>query len=124
MRYGILGGALLWVLIAWSCGAFGHSGLFTAEENEWLNRQRSVDGMKCCDERDVHVGQAVEWRIVGGRYQVKIMDAWRDVPPGRVLQHREGDASPFGGEALLFWSPAPHTAEGFRLWCFAPAPLT
>lgn len=114
----------LFVLFALMAPAMAHTPGLTADENAWLDRQRAADGTKCCDYRDVHIGRAVEWRIVGGRYQVRIRDEWRDVPPGRVLQPIPGDPGPFAGEALLFWSPAPHTAEGFHLWCFRPEPLT
>lgn len=101
-----------------------HGPLFSQDENAWLNRQRAVDGTKCCDRNDAHVGQNVEWRIVGGRYQVRIRDEWRDVPPGRIMQHNPSDPTPWPGEALLFWSPSPHVESGFHLWCFFPEPLT
>lgn len=114
---------LLAALVA-ALPALAHSPGLTPEENAWLDRQRARDGTKCCDFRDVQIGRAVEWRLVGGRYQVRISGAWRDVPEGRVLQPREGDPSPFGGEALLFWSPSPHAPLGFHLWCFQPEPLT
>lgn len=97
--------------------AIAHDGRFTAEENAWLERQRAVDGTKCCNEHDVTVGVRVRWRMVAGRYQVEIAGAWRDVPPGRVMHHDIADPSPFGSEALLF-----HT--GGMIWCFSPEPLT
>jgi hypothetical protein len=104
--------------------ALAHGPGFTDAEDAWLNRQRAVDGTKCCDRRDVHVGQNVEWRIQAGRYQVRIRDEWRDVPPGRMMRHQPDDPTPWPGEALLFWSPAPHLPDGFLLWCFFPDPLT
>lgn len=103
--------------------AMAHSPGLTAEQNAWLDRQRARDGTKCCDFRDVHIGQAVEWRIAGGLYQVRISGEWHDVPPGRVLQPIPGDPSPFGGEALLFYSLNHTYPLGFSLWCFQPSVL-
>ena len=105
------------------CGPALAHGAFTPDENDWMNRQRAVDGTKCCDERDAHVGENVEWRLVGGRYQVRIQGEWRDVPEGRLLQINPADPSPFGGAALLFYSPSPHAPGGLHLWCFQPEPL-
>lgn len=121
VRAGALFAVLLLVM---PTPAMAHSPGLTEAQNAWLDRQRARDGTKCCDFRDVHIGQAVEWRMVGGRYQVRISGEWRDVPPGRVLQPRPGDPSPFGGEALLFYSPSPTYPPGFSLWCFQPEPLT
>lgn len=102
--------------------AAAHSPRFTAEETAWLNRQRAIDGMKCCDETDAHVGQYVAWRIVAGRYEVQISGAWRAVPPGRVMRAEPADPTPWPGAALLFYSH-PAGAEP-QLWCFFPEPLT
>lgn len=104
--------------------AAAHSPAFTDAENDWLNRQRSVDGTKCCDRNDAHVGQNVEWRLVGGRYQVRIRDEWRDIPPGRIMRHQPNDPTPWPGEAMLFWTPVPSHPDGFLIWCFSPEPLT
>lgn len=104
--------------------AFAHTPGLSEAEIAWLDRQRARDGTKCCDDRDVQIGRAVEWRIVGGRYQVRITGEWRDVPPGRILMPRADDPSPWPGEALLFWQPAPHVPGGYWLWCFQPEPLT
>jgi hypothetical protein len=41
-----------------------------------------------------------------------------------VMLSNPDDPSPFGGEALLFWSPSPTHPPGFRLWCFRPESLT
>jgi hypothetical protein len=104
--------------------AAAHTPGLTADENEWLDRQRARDGTKCCDFRDVFIGRMVEWRIEGGRYQVKISGEWRDVPPGRLMQHDPSDPSPFPGEAMLFYSLSPYYPNGFHLWCFSPENLT
>jgi hypothetical protein len=66
------------LLLALAAPAFAH-GNFTPEEEAWLERQRAVDGTKCCDRHDAHVGQNVEWRLQGGRYQVRIQGEWRDI---------------------------------------------
>jgi hypothetical protein len=116
--------ALMAVVLLLAVPALAHAPALTEAENAWLERQRAVDGTKCCDRRDVHVGLAVEWRMQGGRYQVRIQGRWHDVPPGRLLRPRADDPSPWPGQALLFWSLAPHTAPGFSLWCFFPEPLT
>ena len=109
--------ALALMLLAGPAMAHG----FTAEENAWLNRQRALDGMKCCDETDAHVGEDVEWRMRGGRYEVFVLGAWHEIPEGRLMQHRPMDPTPWPGRALLFYS-----VYGGRLhiWCFFPEPLT
>lgn len=101
--------------------AHGHGPHYSAAEIAWMERQHARDGMKCCNERDVHIGQDVEWRMGAGGYQVRIGEAWHDVPPGRLLAPRPGDPSPFGAQALLFYSPTPGGVP--RLWCFMPEPL-
>jgi len=111
------GGLFVGLALLLAPAAVAHDARFTREENAWLNRQRAVDGTKCCDEHDVTIGLRVRWRMVGGAYQVQIAGQWRDVPPGRIMQHIPGDPSPFEGQALLF-----HT-NGI-LWCFSPEPLT
>jgi hypothetical protein len=127
---GLISWPALWVIVAVALAIIGaifsasaHDRSFTPAENAWLNRQRAVDNTKCCDERDAFVGQSVEWRIVGGRYEVFYSGAWRQVPPGRIMRHNPADPSPFGAQALLFWSPNPNDPTGATLWCFAPEPL-
>ncbi|MBR0675436.1 hypothetical protein GXW77_04530 [Roseomonas alkaliterrae] len=119
-----LAAAVVTGLMVLALPARAHTPELSEAENAWLDRQYSRDRTKCCDYRDVHIGRAVEWRIVGGRYQVRIMGEWRDVPPGRILMPRADDPSPWPGEALLFWQPAPHVPGGYWLWCFQPEPLT
>lgn len=111
---------LLGVLMLTASTVAAHGSGFTAEENAWLNRQRAVDGMKCCDETDAHVGLDVRWRLVGGAYEVWIAGAWHRVPPGRMMRHDPSDPTPWPGQAILFHSPrSPHL-----IWCFFPEPLT
>lgn len=116
--------AAMLAAVLFAAPAAAHTPGLTAEENDWLDRQRARAGMKCCDYRDVFIGRAVEWRMVAGRYQVRITGEWRDVPEGRLMMPREGDPSPFGGEALLFYSLNPSWPAGYQLWCFMPEPLT
>jgi hypothetical protein len=97
-----------------------HGGPFTPEEIEWMERQYAHDGTKCCNERDVYVGEVVEWRMRHGHYQVRISGQWENVPPGRLMQHVANDPTPFPGQALLFYSIYPH---GHHIWCFFPPPL-
>ena len=104
--------------------AAAHQQHFTPEENAWLHRQRAVDGTKCCDEHDAHVGERVAWRMAAGAFEVRINGAWLPVPRGRMMRHDPDDPSPWGSEALLFWSPAPHLPGGVSIWCFSPEPLT
>lgn len=101
-------------------GAWAHVSTFTDAENEWLDRQRAVDGTKCCDRNDAHVGLRVEWRLVGGQYEVLIGGAWRPVRPGRLMQHNPDDPTPWPGQPHLFYSPFP---AGPSIWCFFPPPL-
>lgn len=120
---GLLGLALVvWVVVlvvAVSVGARGHG--FSAEENEWLNRQRALDGEKCCDERDAHVAPNVEWRVTADRrgYEVRINGEWRLVPAGRIMRENPADPSPWGQAALLFHAPW----AGGPIYCFRPEPL-
>jgi len=94
-------------------------GSFTHDEIEWMERQYSHDGTKCCNELDVHIGQDVVWRINAARtgYEVQINNAWHAVPNGRLRKIIPDDPSPFGYEALLFYSIYP---SGLRIWCFTP----
>jgi hypothetical protein len=124
LAWPVLAVAAVVAAVALARPAWSHGLGFTAEEAAWLDRQRSHDGTKCCDVRDVQVGQGVEWRLSGGRYEVRIRGEWRAVPPGRLMRHDAADPTPWPGQALLFWSPAPHAPEGFFLWCFFPEPLT
>jgi hypothetical protein len=111
------------ILALLSLPAAAHERRFTPEENAWLNRQRAVDGTKCCDEHDAHVGQRVRWRMVAGGFEVHVGGAWLAVPPGRMMRRAPGDPSPWGVEALLFYSPAPYLPAGVQIWCFSPEPL-
>lgn len=114
---GFLGGLCLLLAVA-----AAHGPHMTPAQEAWLDRQRARDGTKCCDTRDVHVGQAVEWRIRGGGYQVRIGAAWHPIPPGRLLAPIPGDASPFGAQALLFYTPS-QLGGPPSIWCFLPEPL-
>ena len=124
MRMAMLAAAAaLAAVIAGCTAATGHGLGFTREENAWLDRQRAIDGTKCCDERDAHVGENVEWRMVGGRYEVFVNGGWFPVPPERVMRSNPDDPSPWGSAALLFYSPGVHWPNGFMLWCFRPGIL-
>jgi hypothetical protein len=114
-------GVLAWgFLIAGASCAFGHGYDYSDEENAWFNRQVAIDGTKCCDRHDAHVGENVDWRMVGGHFEVHVMGRWHRVPPERIMRSVPEDPSPFGSAALLFWSPAPWSESGFSLWCFRP----
>lgn len=118
-RYGIFWLAYL-VLLALAIGhAYGHGQHFTHPEIEWMERQNARDGTKCCNEHDVHVGQNVAWRINAARthYEVQISGQWHQVPTGRIRAIDRDDPSPFGHEALLFYSVYP---SGIQIWCFQP----
>lgn len=112
--------ALVSMGFAWS--AFGHGELYTADEIAWMERQRAVDGTKCCNEHDVHLGINVTWRMRGGNYEVYIkgMDTWMEVPQNRLYQHKAHDPSPFPGETLLFFSTY---GTSVHIWCFSPSGL-
>lgn len=100
-----------------------HDRGFTDAENEWLDRQRSVDGTKCCDRHDAFVGHAVEWRLRGGNYEVEIDGTWFQIRPGAMLVPEAGDPTPWPGQALLFYSRNPGYRGGVMIWCFMPEPL-
>lgn len=102
------------MLLAWPAAA--HDTEFTRDENDWMNRQHAVDGTKCCNEHDVTVGEHVQWRIVGSRYEVFFDGQWRMISPGRMMQSRPDDPTPWPGRALLF-------RTGPMIWCFFPEPL-
>jgi hypothetical protein len=119
-------GGLFWLAyIALIVGAmlFAHRvaahGNYTHEEIEWMERQNARDGEKCCNEHDVHIGQDVTWRINAARthYEVQISGQWHQVPTGRIRAIDREDPSPFGSEAILFYSVYP---SGLRIWCFNP----
>lgn len=112
--------ALLLALLA--APALAHDHAFTAAENAWLNRQYALDGMKCCDETDAHVGHHVEWRLIGGQYEILIAGRWVAVPAGRVMRHNPADPTPWPGQAIAFFQVGP--GELVRLYCFFPEPLT
>ena len=102
--------------------SLAHSGHFTHEENDWLNRQHSRSGVKCCDMHDVHIGQNVEWRINNqGQYEVKVNEQWYVIQEGTIMRRNPNDPSPFGNQALLFYSP--NMSGGIFIWCFSPEPL-
>lgn len=105
------------VALLLTSSAMAHDTGFTAEENAWLDRQRAVDGTKCCNEHDVTIGERVQWRMTAGRYEVLIGETWRPVPPGRLMQSIPDDPTPWPGRALLF-------RTGTMIWCFFPEPLT
>lgn len=88
-----------------------------AQHNDWLDRQRSADGTKCCDQADVEVLVDVRWRIVAGNYQVLLDGSWVPVPPGRLLRPNPDDPTPYH-DALLFRSRV-----GRTIFCFQPATL-
>lgn len=90
------------------------------EENEWMNRQHSVSGTKCCDERDVSVGIMVNWRINVGTYEVQIGDRWVPIGAENIMANVANDPSPFGGQALLFYSII---GDNLYIWCFRPENL-
>lgn len=106
------------VLALTAVGAIGHESRFSPEENAWLERQYARDGMKCCNEHDVHVGVDVRWRFVNGRYEVMMDGRWTPVPEGRLMRHTPNDPSPWGAAPLLFYTPGQHAP-----WCFLPEPL-
>jgi hypothetical protein len=116
LALGMVGALLLAAALA-----HGHGPHMTPAEEAWLDRQHARDGTKCCDVRDVHVGQAVAWRITPRGYEVEIDGAWHLVPPGRLLAPIPGDPSPFGAQALLFYTP--RSGGPPAIWCFLPEPL-
>lgn len=102
--------------------AAGHGQRFSEAEIAWMERQRAVDGTKCCNEHDVRLGEGVRWRPSRDGFEVWIEGAWRRVPAGRRMAELPGDLSPFGGQALLFYSPS-IVGGPPSIWCFRPEPL-
>jgi hypothetical protein len=104
-----------------SFSALSHSQHFSPEENDWLNRQHAVDGTKCCDETDAHIGHDfVEWRVLNDQYQVLINERWIDVPPGRMMRNNPEDPTPWPGQPHLFYTDF---GRSISIWCFFPPPL-
>lgn len=103
--------------------ALAHGPHYTQDEIAWMNRQRALDGTKCCDERDVHIGTDVEWRTTATGFQVRIEGVWRDVPPGRLLNRNPEDPSPFGPDPLLFYTPN-RGGGAPSIWCLYPGTLS
>jgi len=123
--------------------AFADGGHFDPEHaplhamhNDWLRRQRAIDGALCCNPNDVEVLHDVRWRMVNGRYEVEVGGEWFRVPPGRLMRPNPDDPPPYG-EALLFRTvpgqgygepDGRHVIQGSRgsrmvIWCLMPAPL-
>jgi hypothetical protein len=108
------------LLFGWD--AFAHGDHFSADEIAWMERQRAVDpAIKCCNERDVHIGVRVRWRVAADGYEVEIAGRWHAVPASRMMRHRADDPSPFGSAAILFYS---RFGDSLHIWCFSPEPLT
>ena len=109
----------LLIFLAAGVAAFGHGANYTPAEEAWMERQRALDGTKCCAPYDFHVIQDPQWRMNSGHYEVYVHNAWHVVPAGRLLRHDPTDPTPFPGQALLFRtnSTVPH------VWCFYPPPL-
>lgn len=114
--------ALMWALGGEAQAHGGDRHGFSEDEVAWMNRQHSVgpDVVKCCDEHDVYLGVNAIWRPQAGaphRYEVFIreLQRWVEVPPDRMLQMVQEDPSPWGGEAIVFYSIYP---SGVQIWCF------
>ena len=71
-------------------------------------------------DHDVYIGQRVNWRMNGRGYEVLIGATWHAIPPGRLMNNLPDDPSPFGQEAIVFYSVYP---SGVNIWCFRPEPL-
>lgn len=90
-----------------------------AEFSDWITTQHAPGGGWCCDLSDGRPLFEGEWRVERGGYRILISrrhwpDApeaglWIDVPADRLTA-----ASPLG-LPVAWW-----TANGPRLWCFAP----
>src|ERR1700742_5103664 len=61
----------------------------------WFEHQHSVIGNWCCNVADGHILSASDWRISGGRYEVRIDQTWYDVPP-TSLRDPSGGPNPTG----------------------------
>ncbi len=92
-----------------------------AEHNDWLNRQNALDSTKCCALYDLHVLTDVEWRIHEGSYEVRIRNIWHAIPPGRMLNPRPDDPSPFAGHAIVFYTV--YDDGRVQIYCFQPPDL-
>ncbi len=120
MSRNLFGAVCIALLLLCARYAWGHGQHFTPEENNWLERQKAVDGTKCCNRFDTVTGIRVNWRTHQGRYEVQLGTTWHRVEPGNVMAHNQADPSPFGHEALLFYSII---GGRLHLWCFSPEPL-
>ena len=114
---------LLWLLILVTTLAAHttHAHIDHSAHNEWLDRQRALDNTKCCALYDLHVLTDVEWRIHGGSYEVRIRNSWHTVPPGRMLDPKPDDPSPFAGHAIVFYTL--YTDGRVQIYCFQPPDL-
>lgn len=108
--------ALILLGLLWCFQALGHGSQFTADEVAWMDRQRAVDGTKCCNEHDIFMLSDPQWRVSSGHYEVRAFGAWHQVPPGRMMRYVADDPSPFPGEVFVFYS---RVGSGIMIWCFS-----
>lgn len=76
-------------------------------------------GESCCSEADGHILGDDDWRVTRDGYEVRVANAWWQVPPETVLNNVP---NPTGG-AVVFWEPhgkGVHRAP--RIYCFVRPP--
>lgn len=56
--------------------------------HQWFESLRQPgSGIGCCSEADCKIMAPGDWRQIGDGYQIRVRDAWHDVPPDRILQN-------------------------------------
>ena len=76
-------------------------------------------GESCCSEADGHILSDNDWRETNDGYQVRVADAWWQVPPDTVLNNVPNPT----GSAVVFWEAhgkGSHKAP--RIYCFVRPP--
>ncbi len=89
---------------------------FPPQHHDWLHRQFSPTGVKCCDPGDcwvvVYRIRLVEAGSGLSGYQARLGDDWIDIPALAVTRVADNPV----GAAILCISPTRH------VWCFLPGP--
>lgn len=79
--------------------------------SRWFKSLRSPgSGVSCCDQADGHL---TDYRVVKGRYLVKIEGGWYNVPPERIIR----DSGNPTGEGVVFYAMIINIPV---IFCFVP----
>jgi hypothetical protein len=90
----------------------------TSPVSRWFAKQRSVNGLVCCDVSDGHILSDDDWESRGGVYRVRINDQWLNVPDYALRDSVTGGPNPTGHAVV--WFVGSESNGGAYITCFAP----